>query len=481
MESLIRRRKYTSSKKKKVVVWLMMLIMAIYLLIINYPSDDMVLISLQSTNEVLVNPYVGWVLDARDRVENPQTKFSLVYAGMSWRTIEPQKGIYDFEEFEKQCNFDYWRQNGIKIIIRLYMDYPQADRHLDIPDWLYDETGGDGEYYDIEYGRGFSPNYSNAKIIDYHKKLIQALAKRYDNMSEVAFIEIGSIGHWGELHTKIEDNIPFPTLEKFNLYIEPYTNSFLNKKLLIRRPFQIAKDNEMGLFNDSFGDILQTEDYFLSWVKKGYTDTMTSDSQPSMADFWKNSPSGGEVANYPGTEYFENDRINRTLEQLKNSHISWLGPSSPYSMENSDDVVRNMEKVQLNMGYRFYASSVKTKTQIDQGKQLPIIVNIKNIGNAPFYYKWPVEIFLLNSPEKEVVARVTSNYDITQLMPGESARISEKLYISENIPDGEYSLCYGITNPDSNKQDVKFANRELEYNNKYSICKIQVGSVTSTN
>ncbi len=91
------------------------------------------------------------------------------------------------------------------MIIRLVLDYPNKENSMQIPKWLYNEIGGDGTWYDISYGKGFSPNYENKTLIYYHEKLIKALGERYNSSSEIAFIELGSIGHWGEWHTYEDD------------------------------------------------------------------------------------------------------------------------------------------------------------------------------------------------------------------------------------------------------------------------------------
>ena len=41
------------------------------------------------------------------------------------------------------------------------MDVPGEEKHMDIPEWLYDKIEGQGTWYDMEYGKGFSPNYQN--------------------------------------------------------------------------------------------------------------------------------------------------------------------------------------------------------------------------------------------------------------------------------------------------------------------------------
>ncbi|WP_025698985.1 beta-galactosidase, partial [Paenibacillus forsythiae] len=189
------------------------------------------------TGAVLHNPYTGFTADARDpdHVLQPVT---LVHANLSWRELEPEPGAYDFEGLEETFHFQYWKEQGVRFVLRVVLDYPREDRHLDIPDWLYKETGEKGRWYDLPYGKGFSPDYSSPVLIASHRKLIEALALRYGNDPAVAFIQLGSIGHWGEWHTMNSGTgrIPFPARSITDQYIEPYVQYFSGKPLLMRRP-----------------------------------------------------------------------------------------------------------------------------------------------------------------------------------------------------------------------------------------------------
>ena len=36
---------------------------------------------------------------------------------------------------------------------------------MDIPQWLYDKTDHAGTWYDMEYGKGYAPDYNNEQMI----------------------------------------------------------------------------------------------------------------------------------------------------------------------------------------------------------------------------------------------------------------------------------------------------------------------------
>lgn len=420
----------------------------------------------QVSDVVISNPYMGLVPDARTKEEELYQPFNLVYAGISWKELEPEEGVYDFESFEEENNFGYWKSNNKKIIIRFFMDYPSPDGIADIPEWLYKKIGKDGAWYAQSESKGFSPNYNNKILIEYHNKIIKQLAKKYDNDSAIAFIELGSIGHWGEWHTSIvnKKNYSFPKAEISDIYVRHYIDNFKNIKLLMRRPYKIALDNNLGLFNDSFGDVEQTDEYFLNWIKNGYVDHNVNQTHPGMPQFWKSAPSGGEFAQYPGDVFLSNKNVSKTLKMLKDSHTSWLGPSSPITVNLDPEKKKNLDMLLKLMGYHFSITKSTYTEKLSPGKLLEGTVEIKNSGVAPFYFDWPM-VVKISDMSGQIKKTASLDYDIRKLLPG-TGLINYKVGIDNGMAAGIYKLNFMINDPNTGTAEIAFANissKEKEY------------------
>ena len=80
-------------------------------------------------------------------------------------------------------------------------DEPGDEAHLDIPDWLYEQTGT-GRWYDIAYGKGYAPDYTDPVFFAAHERLLRAVGERLGADGFVSYVELGSLGHWGEWHVK---------------------------------------------------------------------------------------------------------------------------------------------------------------------------------------------------------------------------------------------------------------------------------------
>lgn len=419
------------------------------------------------SGEVLNNPYIGWAPSAEG---GPYLQpHRLVYINASWRELEPEKGKYDFAALEKRYKFDYWRENSVHIIFRLNMDFPSAEKHMDIPDWLYSEIDGDGTWYDLDYGKGFSPDYTNPLLISYHEKLIEALAARFNREPLIPIIALGSIGHWGEWHTKQDQPapIPFPDLETSDLYVEHYIRYFAGKQLIMRRPFEVALKNDMGLYNDSFGNTVNTSDYFIEYFQKGYHDYLTDMDMPAMPEFWKHTSSGGEIANPPGMSCFDDNNINTTLAQLKACHTSWLGPSCPAYYSSTPEQQKNYELVLNTLGYRLLLYSVKHPLKLGAGDSLPVKMEWRNNGVAPFYYEWPLELSLSDS-DSNIVYLETVAEDIRTWLPGKK-KIQASMKLPEDLEPGVYTLCAAIIDPATGRPGLELAIGGRRADGRYSL------------
>jgi len=409
------------------------------------------------TETLLANPYVGFAPDARG--EGCITPFSLVYMGLTWRELEPSPGVFDFETLERAYHFGRWTSEGKKFILRIMMDHPGSVPHTDIPDWLYAETGGAGTTYDGSLGMGFSPDYENAVLLEAHRRLVSALGDRYGGDSRVAFIELGSLGHWGEWHTmqEIDLFIPFPSISVSTAYIRHYLTSFPDKMLLMRRQFPLAQQEGMGLFNDMFGDEAATIGQYLSWITNGYTSGLNGDVMPAMPDFWKKAPSGGELANGAGGSVFlHDDSIQKTVELARATHLSWIGPNVP---DMSDTVsLENAGKLLEAMGYRF---SIRSEKHVMLGKRKRMLLGsllLENKGSAPFYFPWEAMLALVDE-QGHVVKNILLLRDIGTVMPGEIT-LPYRMDIPQDLAAGTYRTAFAVIDPETGKPGIQMPMKE---------------------
>ncbi len=411
-------------------------------------------------NDVLYNPYMGWMPLANQT--NYSQKHTMVLAPLTWKELEPTtRGVFDWAGFESRNNFSYWQSKGVKINIRFYLDYPTSTAHRDIPDWLYNNMGVNKgtAYNSVDIGQGFSPNYSDSYLIQEHSRVIAALGARYNSDSRIAFIQLGSLGHWGEWHAwpYSPSTGVFPLLSVSNQYVQHYINAFSTDKLCMRRGYQMAKDNYFGLFNDMFGDTASLDSPGWGWlyqINNGYTDDF-GQTHPSMPDFWKYGPAGGEFAYGNAEQYVTDATINETVRQATTSHTSWLGPCSPIYMAQGCADQDNLDRLMKTMGYRFVLKNTTHSKYVNSGTNLAVTMTWENKGVAPFYFQWPLGLALANS-SGNIVTYTTTNEDIRNWLPG-TRTITKDLTIPTTITPGTYKLLVSLIDPATNNPGIDLA------------------------
>ena len=217
------------------------------------------------TDEVFGNPVMGFAPGAEYRTLPGDV--TLVYLDITWREWEPQPGVYDTAGVAQRNQLDRWRAEGKHLVLRFVCDMPGEEPHRDIPDWLYEECGG--QDYDMAYGKGCSPRYSDERMAAYHARAVQALGDWLGGDGFVSYIELGSLGHWGEWHIKRSAGLdPMPDTAVREQYVAPWLEAFPNAKLLMRRPFAIAAREGLGVYNDMTGLPDDTEEW-LGWLADG--------------------------------------------------------------------------------------------------------------------------------------------------------------------------------------------------------------------
>jgi hypothetical protein len=415
------------------------------------------------------NPFKGWVAWGKSPDYDGYTQpYSMLYARVFWAQVEPQKHEFNWLDFEREWHFNAATENT-KIILRVVLDNP--GEHLpgmnkDIPDWLFEEMAGSGTFYategqgDTDIGNGFSPDYTDPELIKEHERFITALGNRYNNDPRIAFIQIGSLGHWGEWHTWPEGTGDFPPYETASRYVTHYTGAFPDKLLLIRRPLQYhAGAPLVGVYNDVIGDNNPwATPRWLAMITGGYTSEWDNEFHPPLVTgWWHHAPSGGELASHPAgvNHWLEGDNFGITLQQLKDAHTSWIGPSSPGRISNSTDCQTEIDHMLMTMGYRFVITKIMYSSWIKAGGILSVTLIIENQGVAPLYYNWPLEI-TLSEDDHIIFSHIAKNIDVRRWLPG-FHEVKLDIRIPHDLAPGTRNFGIALIDPLQNRPAIEFA------------------------
>ncbi|HIU16129.1 MAG TPA: DUF4832 domain-containing protein [Candidatus Ventricola intestinavium] len=409
----------------------------------------------------LVNPFIGNLAWADDTDEHEQP-FTLVYANMTWAQIEPEEGVYAFEAFEEAMHVDMWRDQCKHMVLRFVMDIPGDRAHADLPAWLMEKT--QGRAYSCEYGQGYCPDYTDETLIQAHERVIQALAQRYDGDPFVAYVELGSLGHWGEWHVH-EDAGNMPLEEVRDRYAQAYLDAFDSTFLMMRRPFRFAAAHQLGLYNDTAGRKSSTETW-LGWIDNGgvYDVTGEEDALSPMPDGWKDAPVGGELAtSMEPEEMLRGEQLATTLDLFERSHASWIGPGSFKDVERGGEDQPALDALMSRIGYRIRVT--QAAVTLEESGAVSLTLTFTNDGIAPFYFDWQPCVRLIDA---QGTAQVLSlDLSLPDLLPGEAVSVKIEL------PQETRTADVGIVDPATGEPGVQLAMQAEHEGNWYRVMRLE--------
>lgn len=410
------------------------------------------------TDEVFYNPLMGFVVNA-DYPDAVQEN-TLVYVDITWREWEPEEGQYAFAEIWEANNLTRWQQEGKHIVLRFVCDIPGEEEHMDIPDWLYEKTG-DGVFYDISYGKGYAPEYSNELFIEKHREAIHTLGEAFEECGMVAFVELGSLGHWGEWHMLYsEGTTRMPSEEVRQEYVEAYEDAFYYACIMARRPFAETAERNYGLYNDMTGHPEATKEW-LGWIQDGgiYSQPVEEEELSDQTDVWEMAPVGGEFTSSLSFDEMLDSNLEQTISLLQQSHTTFIGPKCPVLWE-VEEYQRGVDSVLKTIGYR-YGVTKSVLSRFKWQNKGTLTLTIENGGIAPIYFPWEMYLYIYDGNTQ--VDRVEISVDLTSVFGGESIEVKVS-----GIPLGEnysYGIC--IENPSTGEPavylDMDVENRERVY------------------
>ncbi|VGP67069.1 hypothetical protein SB5531_00514 [Klebsiella variicola] len=402
---------------------------------------------------LLTNPGIG-VASFHDgygekptRAEYPDTGFE--YDRFYWSELEPQEGVYNFAPIDNAFSVAASHQPAMNVGLRVMaLDEPQTGSK--IPDWLI-AKGIKGQW--VADGKTFVPDLSDPIFIAYAQKLLNALGQRYDGNPELAFIDIGMIGSWGEWHNSNFSDIP-PLMEKYtpeqlNRYVDMHFDSFPKtpKIMLISGGDSLAWASRRGAGwrADCWGD---WHNFSSEWshMRDDYPQRLAAAqaAAPGFVDSWKRAPVSLEICGYmsewQSVQHYTREEVQATFDWALQQHSSSLNlKSRPIPAEYRDIV----DKALLRIGYRFRVNKLAFETPVKAGRPLAINVTWRNDGVAPAYLPYPVQWRVVNALGATVTQLKTQD-DVRRWLPGDM-QSTVTLALPASLPAGDYALQTAIT------------------------------------
>lgn len=423
---------------------------------------DSVRVTFEEIDDVLPNPFKGFA--PWTGTDTPVYPKMLEKATVPWRKVEPEKGRIDWAWIEAD-----WPDgtNGARVGLRIAAAYPGGDEP-DLPQWLIDE-GIEMRSYEIDGKPGMAPDWDAPRFLEAHRNLILALGARYDNDPRLGWIDIGSYGFWGEWHVFGSEHLAGSEAAKRQI-IDVYFEAFPNTPKVIAFDDDFATryvtERGGGIRNDCLGRTSSNEWYLQSIRRIDPT---------LLGRVWKQAIITGEFcggargAVQGTTEAFES-----TLAFIRETHWSWIGPAGG-AIEPVDEAHRrNLDLLHKTLGYRFVLREATHAPAAGAGQAWGVTLTLENVGVAPFYFDWPVEVELRHEASGQTFLQRV-DVDIREWLPGRHV-VPLRIDLPDDVPAGRYTVRLGIVDPMTGRPGIYFANTGRDENGRYLLTSMEVQS-----
>ena len=159
---------------------------------------------------------------------------SVVYLRVPWGFLEPKEGEFNWSLLDTPAQ--RWIAKGKRIALRIttsenWMRYAT-------PEWVK-AAGAKGVTY--QFGQGpkadgaqWDPDFLDPIYLQKLENFLAVMARRYDGNPNVAFIDIGTFGLWGEAHTLMSSQLSDEqTLAAVKRHIDLHVKYFKHTQLCL--------------------------------------------------------------------------------------------------------------------------------------------------------------------------------------------------------------------------------------------------------
>jgi hypothetical protein len=445
---------------------------------------------LQDSARVLENPHKGWYHHYPDNHINKYviaqdsdlTEFpgmDHLYIRLAWAYLEPKEGEYDWTVIDRIIA--KWTAHGLGNSFRISCKETSTDRveqQFATPRWVM-EAGAKGGYYWRGEVAGtdkpWEPVWDDPIFLAKLEKFLAAFAARYDGQPWLRYVDIGSIGDWGEGHTWAGSRkvLSFPVRK---LHVDLYLKYFKRSPLVISDDYVHALDDpaeraSLHQYILAHGISYRDDSIMVKGNFSHSGDRFTVRSPEFFADAYLLTPTVLELDHYgkvkqlgdwdakPDSAAFEFGKGKKGPDFFRGAvdllHASYIGYHG-YAREWLDDNPALTRELLNRCGYWLFPKSIQLPATAAAGSVSPVRVMIENRGVAPTYHPYELRVKLSGSQAAQVVSPLVRTD--RSWLPGAPIAVQGQLALPADLKPGRYTVSLGLFDTSSGKErPVEFA------------------------
>lgn len=342
------------------------------------------------SGETLINPGMGLVhyhysnrlwaygMYSKPGDTDPLPGTSVVYLRVLWNDLEPKEGEFNWDIFDSVAQ--NWIKAGKQLAFRVICCNQTENA---TPDWVR-EAGCKGLWFPSIYtnvpgAERWEPTYDDPIFLEKLTNFLKAFAARYDGHPSVAFMDVGSLGLFGEGHTgRTAKLTPEETERIAMLHIKIHRECLPNTYLVIsddvagsRRkeadlPFlKFLRDNNVGIRDDS----LMCSPF--GW-HHAHWGRLFAPTLPVVLET-------GHITMCSERGNWKKDRILESVEKHQASYFTFHGFPEDFRESHAAEI----DAVNKRIGYRLMPLSITYLSKVKMGERIEISSEWLNKGVAP--------------------------------------------------------------------------------------------------
>ena len=439
----------------------------------------------------LGNPHKGWyhhypdnhpdkyrIARDADLLEFPGMDH--VYIRLAWSYLEPEEGRFDWEVIDRIIG--KWTGHGLGIAFRISCRETSTDRveqQFATPRWVKEAGAKGGHYLMGKPTRPegpWEPDYGDPVFLEKLDRFLAAFASRYDGKPWLRYLDIGSIGDWGEGHSWGGSRTECGLAVR-QQHVALHVKHFVRSPIVVSDDFvhALSQPGEREALHRQViasGISYRDDSILVDGYLAGTSDTFTVRSPQFFADVYLMTPTVLELEHYGHIKRQDNwdgragsslakhgrgrtgpDYFRGALELLHATYLGYHGDAHEWLADNPD-----LTKELLNRcGYWYFPHEVRLPEAWQPGREARLEFLWENRGVAPAYHAYRLKL-RLEGPQ-------TVDFDIDsgnrRWLPAPAAGPVVERYpltVPAGLEPGAYTLSFKLHSEPS-RRDVRVALR----------------------
>jgi hypothetical protein len=391
-----------------------------------------------------------------------------LYIRLAWSYLEPEEGVFNLKIIDDIIAEYVPLGYGISFRITTR----DVDTASDIngqekngiqyatPVWV-EEAGCKGAVTEFQGVKSWGPVWDDLVFLEKLDNFHRVFAEKYDGKPWVRYIDVGSIGEWGEGHTSFTTGIP-PTVKEIKAHIDLFLKHYKKTLLVvgddllyfgkpeaeIKELYDYAVSNGMTVRDDS-----PLVKYYIDWyftagsISKPEFYNPLFESRPIIlemqhynllkeANLWIGKNGEGIIPDY---EMSGADILLKAVEVMHPTYIGFHGYIEEWFPENPDLA----KKLANKCGYWYFPVKISMNKSICNGEN-KLSITWLNKGLAPAYQLYDLIVKLKNRKTGTEIRLNAGDSQNRKWLPNKEYEESYTYTVSDSIAKGKYSLSFQL-------------------------------------